>query len=162
MPVWVRVRVTQGHNVCENKNKQSQSMLVNGRSLTVVHTRWLNPSYWCQIQALWLKVCYSVIYAISGPLFFVREPKSIIAVTGKNATLHCNASAPDTKIIYFWKFNGSFIHKDNNSGFKFSNGSLQIKNVTGTRHSATYECIAVAKDLGSIKSRKATLLIACK
>ena len=37
MSFWVRLRfrVTQGHNVCENKNKRSQSMLVNGGSLKI-------------------------------------------------------------------------------------------------------------------------------
>ena len=92
----------------------------------------------------------------------MKEPKSIVAVTGKNATFHCNASANGKEIIYFWKFNGSFIYKDNNNGFKLSSGSLGIKNVTGTKHSGTYECIAVTKDLGSINSRRAKLLIACK
>ena len=35
MSVWVSVgvKVTQGHNVCENKIKRLQSMLVNGPSL---------------------------------------------------------------------------------------------------------------------------------
>ena len=33
MLVWVRLRVTQGHNVCENKNKRLQCMLVNCQSL---------------------------------------------------------------------------------------------------------------------------------
>ena len=47
MSVWVRlrVRVTQGHNVCENKNKRSQSMLVNGRSLSSKRCEFLISQY---------------------------------------------------------------------------------------------------------------------
>ena len=93
---------------------------------------------------------------------FTSEPESQITFTGRNTTFKCKATADNEEIKYLWKLNGSYINADTCDGFKIMDGSLQIYNITWSKHNGAYECIALTKSLGAIKSKTAKLQIACE
>ena len=106
-----------------------------------------------------------MVFAFSlASITFTEQPKDVASAPGTTAKFRCNASTTflNQDLIYFWKFNGSFISQHNTNGLLLKNETLLVTNFTSAKHSGKYQCVVSSLGSGSMISKSATLESACK
>ncbi|NWV67557.1 DCC protein, partial [Malurus elegans] len=98
-------------------------------------------------------------------LKFLREPSDVVVARGGSVFLECAAESDSGIPDIFWEKDSEILDLESDERRKkFPNGSLWIGNVVHSRHhkpdEGNYRCRATLKNVGSIVSRAAKVMVA--